>query len=148
MDGTVHRDVERAPRILHIFIQSLGPVVSRSRVRYCNTYKVVVHAYYDTPDVASWFRIVVVLQYRTVSPVRDFVCLWCDFTSSNFQTNTTFYPLLRSKMYRLFLVLCLCYGLPDYASSEETTNVVYEHCGNLQLQENIQIKLVRVSMTC
>ncbi|XP_022160859.1 uncharacterized protein LOC111026971 [Myzus persicae] len=45
-------------------------------------------------------------------------------------------------MYRLFLVLCLCYGLPGHASSEETTTSVYEHCGNLQLQENIQIKLI------
>ncbi|XP_015371504.1 PREDICTED: uncharacterized protein LOC107167117 [Diuraphis noxia] len=45
-------------------------------------------------------------------------------------------------MYRLFLALCLCYGLLGYASSEETTTSVYEHCGNLQLQENIQIKLI------
>ncbi|XP_027849925.2 uncharacterized protein LOC114129398 [Aphis gossypii] len=45
-------------------------------------------------------------------------------------------------MYRLFFVLCLCYGLLGHASSEETTTSVYEHCGNLQLQENIQIKLI------
>jgi len=53
------------------------------------------------------------------------------------------------KMSRLFASLCLCYGLLGRASSEDTsvavTTSVYEHCGNLPSQENIQIKLVRVS---
>lgn len=63
-------------------------------------------------------------------------------------------PIRRSDrvaMYRLFASLCLWYGLLGRASSEDTlatsATSVYEHCGNLPSQENIQIKLVRVSST-
>lgn len=49
-------------------------------------------------------------------------------------------------MYRL-LVLCLCYGILDYAAStEDITASLYEHCGDLKPQESIQIKLVCVTL--
>jgi len=135
----------KAPRTIHILIQSLGPVALWSRVRYYNTSKTVVHAHLPLRHPKSRLGFVCnnIVRFRPF--VRSFRLPLMWFCFVRFFEQTLFLPILfRSKMHRLFLVLCLCYGLPGYASSEETTTSVYEHCGNLQLQENIQIKLVRI----
>ncbi|XP_050435986.1 uncharacterized protein LOC126842840 [Adelges cooleyi] len=49
-------------------------------------------------------------------------------------------------MLREIMLLCLCYGLLDRTSAEESTAgsfpSVYEHCGNLQVQEHIQLRMI------